>query len=383
VFTKILNYAPLSLALLGLIFFASPRQSLESAESQSISNRYTTVDEFAHSKFSVNGEALFRNQSLPGVSLDVSEKKLLKVLISTRTYFTNFAAVDPVVNRQGVLATQGVTVDKVLKTLDFMIQILQEDIGSGRVTRLRDPQFINQNFRVIRWLPYNPRAGQQTQNLRMTKYAVFIHEGSRRRTSKFNTALYALPEKESPDLFHKRFTKQQVLAGIYEPGGKLFGKVEPLAYLTRASFEDALMQGTILIKFGGGSSAYFNVDRNNGIAYIKDLDPMAQRRYWYFQQVTSIKGYGNKIENKIAIEPSVTFAGDVFNIGLGKIVVIDTGSPGQKRLVMGIIADTGGAFIPNLYQLDYLAGIFPNRQDFAKRTGYMPDSAKAYFLVKK
>lgn len=382
--TRFLKYSPLSLLILVLVFLAEPRKSLEVAKSQAgISSRYAAVDEFTQSKFSVNGAALFRNQSLPGVSLDVSEKKLLKVLINTRAYFTNFATVDPVVNREGILATQGVTVAKVLETLDFMIQTLQADMSSGRPTRLRNPQFINQNFRVIRWLPYNPRNPQQAQNLRMTKYAVFIHEGSRRRTSKFNTALYALPDEAHTDLFYKKYTKQEVLTGIYEPGGKAFGKVQPLAYLTRAGFEEALMQGTILIRFGGRSSSYFNVDRNNGIAFVKGVDPMAQKRYWYFRQVTSIKGYGNKIENKIDIEPSVTFAGDVFNIGLGKIVVIDTGSPGQKHLVMGVIADTGGAFIPNLYQLDYLAGIFPSRQVFTQQTGYMPDSAKAYILVKK
>jgi hypothetical protein len=380
---------PLKLAALSLIVSAGvalfwPKQAAVVADSSAkLIASYTAVDEFTQPKFAIAGNSLFHDQTLPGASVSFSEQKLLKVVVNTRAYFSKFAAEDPVINRAGVLATQGVTIPKVLETLDYMTQVLKEDMAQGRPTRLRDPQFINQNFRVIRWSPYNPRDRQHTETLRVTKYAVFIQEGSRKKTSKFNTPLYALPDSASTDLFYKQYTKQDVLSGIYEPGGKAAGKVQPLAYLTRAAFEEALMQGTVLVRFGGGSSAYFNVDRNNGIAYVKGLEPIDQKRYWYFRPVKAIKGYGNKIQNKIDIEPSVTFAGDVFNLGLGKIVVLDTGRAGQKRLILGVVADTGGAFIPNLYQLDYLAGLFPDRQTFSQQTGYVPDFVKAYILVKK
>ena len=33
---------------------------------------------------------------------------------------------------------------------------------------------------------------------------------------------------------------------------------------------------------------------------------------------------------------------------------------------MDVVADTGGAFLPNLAQLDFLAGVFNNRADFHK-----------------
>ncbi len=383
---KSLKLAALALTVgVGAVLFW-PKQTAviaDSAENSPKLMAYTAVDEFSKPKFALAGNTLFQEQSLPTANISVSEQKLLKVLVNTRAYFAKFAAEDPVVNRAGVLETQGVTVPKVLATLDYMVQVLKEDMAAGRTTRLRDPQFINQNFRVLRWSPYNPRDRQQTEKLRVTKYAVFIQAGSRQKTATFNTPLYALPESATTDLFYKQYTKQDVLSGIYEAGGKAAGKVQPLAYLTRAAFEEALMQGTVLVRFGGSSSAYFNVDRNNGIAYIKGLEPRDQKRYWYFRPVKSIKGYGNKIQNKIDIEPSVTFAGDVFNLGLGKIVVLDTGINGQKRLILGIVADTGGAFIPNLYQLDYLAGLFPNRQAFSQQTGYVPDFVKAYILVKK
>jgi hypothetical protein len=344
---------------------------------------YQAVDEFAKFRFNVDSRYILKDQALPAAEINVPEKKLLAVLTSTRAYFAKFSAEDPVVTREGILGTQGVKVSEVLKTLDFMVQVLQEDLALNRPTRLRDPKFINANFRVINWLPYNPKDPQQTQKLRITRYAVFVESGSRQKTAVYNTALYALPDTAQQDSFYKRYTKQDIVAGIYEPGGKEFGRVQPLAYLSREGFEEALMQGTILVKFNDGSSAYFNVDRNNGIAYDRALRPRAQKRYWYFRQVRAIKGYGNKIQNKIDIEPGVTFAGDVFNIGLGRIVVLEHEVQGKKSLTLGVVADTGGAFLPNLYQLDYLAGTFPNRQEFFRQTYRMPEYARAYFLIKK
>jgi hypothetical protein len=159
--------------------------------------------------------------------------------------------------------------------------------------------------------------------------------------------------------------------------------VEPLAYLSRGGLESALMEGTILINFIDGTSELFNVDRNNELAYIKGLDPRKQKRYWYFKKVNAIKGYGRTIETKISIEPGVTFAGDILNIGLGKMVVTEQLIDGKQHLQMGIIADTGGAFLPNLYQLDFLAGIFTNNTDYVARVKKLPDYAKAYILVKR
>jgi hypothetical protein len=139
------------------------------------------------------------------------------------------------------------------------------------------------------------------------------------------------------------------------------------------------MEGTILIKFNDGTQGFFNVDRSNEIAYIKGLDRKEQKRYWYFKPVDKIKGYGQAIENKISIEPGVTFAGDVLNIGLGKMVVISS-ADGMR---MGTIADTGGAFLPNLHQLDFLAGTFDGKPAFDKAARSLPEYATAYFLVKK
>lgn len=71
------------------------------------------------------------------------------------------------------------------------------------------------------------------------------------------------------------------------------------------------------------------------------------------------------------------------NIGLGRIVVIEHSTGGKQHLQMGIIADTGGAFLPNLHQLDFLAGVFNSKDDFTAYTRKLPEYAKAYILVKR
>ncbi|MEH2064811.1 MAG: hypothetical protein V7K50_21560 [Nostoc sp.] len=355
----------------------SSRQNLISTSAP-----YPVVDEFKKHKFSINGSQVFSPVQLPTTKVNFNQGDLLTVLANTRKYFQDYTAEDPDILRTGILATEGVTVTDVLKTLDFMIAILKEDIANNRATRLQDPKFINTNFRVIKWSAYNPNNKQQKQ-LRITKYAVFTHSGSRKKTSTFNIPIYSLKENSDNDKFYTRYTKQDVLSGIYEPGGREFGKVTTLAYLTRNGLEEAIMEGTILINFTDGYQAFFNVDRNNGMSYIRGLKATAQKRYWYFREVDAIKGYGYKIDAKISIKPGVTFAGDVLNIGLGKVIVIEHTQGGRKHLQMGVIADTGGAFLPNLYQLDFLAGIFKNKKDFGQHITQLPDYATAYFLVKK
>jgi hypothetical protein len=343
---------------------------------------YPVVDEFKKYKFSINSSQVVTPGKLPNSKVNFNQEDLLTVLVNTRKYFQDYSSEDPDILRTGMLATQGVTLPDVLKTLNFMIAVLKEDIANHRATRLQDPNFINTNFRVIKWSAYNPKNKQQKQ-LRITKYAVFTHPGSRKKTSTFNTPIYSLKESANTDKFYTKYTKQDVLSGIYEPGGREFGKVSSLAYLTRNGLEEAIMEGTILINFTDGYQAFFNVDRNNGMAYIRGLKATAQKRYWYFREVDAIKGYGYKIDAKISIKPGVTFAGDVLNIGLGKVIVIEHTNSGRKHLQMGVIADTGGAFLPNLYQLDFLAGIFKNQQEFGQHITQLPEYATAYFLVKK
>ncbi|MCU0568248.1 MAG: hypothetical protein MUF49_16820 [Oculatellaceae cyanobacterium Prado106] len=363
-----------------------PATTQQSANPQAATKQaattYRAIDEQYRDRFGIASNEVLAPSSLPNTALRFNERDLLTVLQNTQAYFQAYSTENPDIQRTGILGTQGVTVANVLDTLSFMISTLQEDISNGRPIRLKDPVFVNANFRVIRWSAYNPEDPQETL-VRLTKYAVFTHPGSRTRTATYNVPLYQLREDAEGDRFYLNITKQQVLSGIYESGGSLQGRVDPLVYLTRESFEDAIMQGTILIKYADGTSAYFNVDRNNGIVYVPGIDPYQQRRYWYFRPVDNIQGYGHQFEKKIAIKPGVTFAGDVLNIGLGRMVVLEHSTTGQRELKLGVIADTGGAFLPNLHQLDYLAGVFGDRNEFYNAIRSLPEYSKAYFLVRK
>ncbi|MBW4598416.1 MAG: hypothetical protein KME29_02075 [Calothrix sp. FI2-JRJ7] len=346
------------------------------------SDAYKVIDEARQYRYTVQGNEILDAANLPKAKVNFNQADLLTTLVNTRKYYQEHSSADPDVLRPGLLATQGVTVDDTLKTLDFMITVLQEDISNGRPTRLQNPDFINKNFRVIKWTAHNPKKPAQKQ-VRLTKYAVFTHPGSRTKTSAFSIPIYSLKDEFASDKFYTKYTKQDVLSGIYEPGGKEHGKVQPLAYLTRQGLEEALMEGTVLINFPDGTSGYFNVDRSNEIAFVKGVNPRNQKRYWYFRKVDAIKGYGYKIGAKISIKPGVTFAGDVLNIGLGRMIVLDSGKGNNRRLRMAVIADTGGAFLPSLYQLDYLSGVFKSKGDFQDYIRTLPEFANAYILVKK
>jgi hypothetical protein len=358
---------------------STPRPANINVKDNQKSIFYSVINEWKKYQYSINPHQLLKSGKLPNRQINFNQADLLIVLKNTRQYFQKYSQEDPDIQRAGILLTQGVTVKDILKTLDFMIFVLEEDITNNRTTRLQDANFINANFRVIKWSAHNPENPRQKQ-LRITKYAVFVHTGSRQKTSKYNTPIYAINEELSQNKFYTQYTKQDVLSGIYEPGGKEFGKVKSIAYLTRNGLEAALMQGTILVNFTDGTKEFLNVDRNNEMSYIRGLKATAQKRYWYFKEVDAIKGYGYKIDAKISIKPGVTFAGDVLNIGLGKIIIIEDN---QKQLKMGVIADTGGAFLPNLYQLDFLAGTFASEKDFEQYIQKLPEYTNAYILVKK
>jgi hypothetical protein len=347
------------------------KQEIASAE-------YQAIDEKYQNRFKIAGNEVLKTATLPNGSVDFNGNDLLTVLKNTQDYFQQYQDINPAVQRIGILGTQGVTMSDVYSTLAFMISTLEEDIAQQQPIRLKDAKFINQNFQVIKWSAYDPQYPNELE-VRLTKYAVFTHPGSRTKTGAYTVPLYALKEGAESDRFYLNYTKQQVLSGIYEPGGAEYGRVEPLVYLTRDSFEDAIMQGTILIKYADGTSQWFNVDRNNGIAYVPGRSAYSQGRYWYFRSVNDIRGYGHNFESKIAIKPGVTFAGDVLNMGLGRIVILNYSGKQQ----MGIIADTGGAFLPNLHQLDYLAGVFANRDEFYDSIANLPEYAQAYLLIHK
>ena len=69
-------------------------------------------------------------------------------------------------------------------------------------------------------------------------------------------------------------------------------------------------------------------------------NPRLQRRYWYFREISAIKGYGREMETKITLLPKAAFAGDVFNLGLGKLIAMRFANPftGRREILLGILA---------------------------------------------
>jgi hypothetical protein len=309
---------------------------------------------------------------------------------------------DPLAVRGGLLKPLGYDLADTRETLAFVQEILAEDLAEGNLkSRLASPSFLNENFSLVRF--YGERDEAQKYGVRVspgkvriTKYAVFKVPGSLVKTAKFSCALYGLPDDEAgmsaaeaensrEFLTRFRYTKQDVLSGVFEDGRSPFN-ARPLVWLTRDGLEEALMEGTVYVLLPGKTMRIFNVDRNNGIPYAREIkNPRLQRRYWYFREISAIKGYGREMETKITLLPKAAFAGDVFNLGLGKFIAVRFANPitGRREILLGILADTGGAFAGNLYQFDFLAGVFQSHQDFSSYACSLPEEAEVYFLFRR
>ncbi len=308
-------------------------------------------------------------------------------------YFDRYGRRDSRTVRAGILSTLGITLQDVKDTLRFVENTAAKDLENKRPSRLSNPDFLREHFDAYRWYPFMGSGKQQRNRLiRITKYAVFTIEGRPEKSAPYNCALYGLPgdetgmpleeaEKHKRRLNRFRYTRSQVLAGAYDGGG-----APALVWVTRGGLEEALMEGSICVELPGGIRKYFNVDRNNGIPYDPSVkNPRLQERYWYFGEVSRPRGYGMDIGSQVPLYPGAAFAGDIFNLGLGKLVGMVYAKPGTGKRVMrmGLLADTGGAFTPNLRQLDYYAGVFPTREAFRKKNKTLPTYAEVYIFIKK
>ncbi|MEQ1505526.1 MAG: hypothetical protein ABMB14_25055 [Myxococcota bacterium] len=298
----------------------------------------------------------------------------------------------------GMFAELGYDLDDVLATLDLVARVADEDRGAAH-KRLEDPAWVRSTFDVVRWLPDRGAAAERKikldgDELRLTKYLVYQVDGSATRVEPYTTALYALPNDErtgsvaceGPTSPCNRFQydRIQIYGGIYEPGGAAAGQAEPVVWLTRAAANQAQMQGSIEVatgrtSMGDGRTRMFNVHENNGIPY----DPHQkngdlQRRFWYFREVEGILGV-----EQIPLRPGAAVAGDIWNVGLGKIVALEWAGATGPEVHLVVLADTGGAFQPNLFQLDWLAGAFPSHDAFEAWERTMPSRVRASVLLRK
>lgn len=348
--------------------------------------------------------ALDNNPEITGHSL-IDSEALCRVSNNTQKYLIEFADDEFAVHGgSGLFAS--VTLPKVKRTLAYICQIHQEDQKNGVASRLNDEEFLKGHFEFYRWYPDKKQANYLAKNsenkvkkrlltnipaeqIFLTKYYTKLLDASEAKTEYHNQALYALPFDEQGltevaaiqkklSLTRFKFTRQQVISGVFEQN-KL---AKPLVWLTEEALHDVLLQGTGVVEVDG-KRRYFNVHRNNGIAYDYTLSKREQARYWYFAEVPSIMGYGQSLASKIAILPEVTFAGNVKQLGLGKLFLVNYQSGEQQVNQMGVLADQGGAFDNNLFQLDFLKGSYRGWTDYHQANKHLPDYVNAWLLIAK
>lgn len=278
-----------------------------------------------------------------------------------------------------------ISLEETKNTLRFVINCIEADKKTGHF-RILNQHFLNKHFKGISWhadtdgaLKHNIKL-PETGNIRLTCYAIFQGAGSYRKTPETPCALYYIKDRS----IAKKFTKQQILAGALEHQ-EYRTKVKPLAWVSRQTFEDALMQGTIVVTFPDGNQKVLGVSVNNDIPYDRsEKDVYAQKRYWFFSRVKGTHKTTKETIKKIKQRKHVIFAGDIHHIGLGKLIGVTHTSPitGKPEIRLGILADTGGAFRDNLYQLDYFVGITANKQTIKSELAALPPTTQAFVLYK-
>lgn len=344
-------------------------------------------------------------ESAPKINklIDFKASELCAVSENTKYYLQHFPK-DQFAVHKGSIFPSEITMHRVEQTLTYICRIYREDLRDNRQSRLHNIDFVRQHFNFYRWVPDIVRAQQlaaassnevkrrllnniPNDKIFLTKYYTKLLDASEVKTAKYNNALYALPNDElnlssnealkiKEKLTRFKFTRQDVIAGALE------GRANPLIWLTEEALHDVLLQGTGVVNVDG-LTRYFNVHRNNGIPYNYTLGKREQPRYWYFIEVPSIMGYGEKQENKIAIKAQVTFAGNVRQLGLGKLFMVNYERDKENISRLGVLADQGGAFDNNLFQLDMLVDSYKGWEDYYQANKNLPDYAKAWLMVIK
>jgi len=333
---------------------------------------------------------------------------LCTVAKNTRHYLTSFSD-DSFAVHKGTVISSEVTVEQVKNTLSFICKIVEEDTRHKRESRLKDKKFLINNFNFFKWTPDKKTAteiaSKSTNKIKtrmlmnipddeifLTKYYTKLLDASLNKTNRYSQALYALPydekgksltqaELEKVHLTRFKYTRQQVIDGELLKNNL----AKPLVWLTEEALHDVLLQGTGVLNIDG-QIRYFNVHRNNGIAYNYSIGKREQPRYWYFIETPEIMGYGKTQQSKIAIKPQVTFAGNVAELGLGKLILVSyPESKGNTNMIsrMGVLADQGGAFDGNLFQLDLLVDSYRGWSDYHQANKHLPDYAQAWIMLVK
>ncbi len=272
---------------------------------------------------------------------------------------------------------------RVVQTLKYLETVIKKDLKKG-VHRIHSPQFLQDHFDFIKWHPDNTTAQERgaflkKERLRRTVYVTYQVEGSAHKTDLYRYPLYRLKHGHIPPTL----TKQEIFNGaLSQP--KYDKLVKPLVWLSQEGVEDALLQGTIIVKMPDGKKRIFTNDKHNGFAYEQPISPVArQKRYWFFKE--SSPHHTTHFVDRLAQRKGIVLASDIDNIGLGKLVMLSAVNPqtNTQEMSLCVIADTGGAFKKNLFQVDMFGGIFSSKEAVKNYIKTIPEYVDAYLLVKK
>lgn len=322
--------------------------------------------------------------------------KLCAVANETLLYLNKGVDYDAAAIHGGKVQGASFPLERVKTTLRYVCELAKNNPAA-----LADANFIAINFELVRWYPDVNAAHKLAKQkpllakipndqILQTKYYVRIADGGAAKSSRHPQALYGLPFDEAKltlaeaDALGAKITrfqlgKQQIVKGALEQQPL---QAPALVWLSREDLEGALLQGTAVVP-NGNKYRYYNVHRTNGIPYDRKIAPELQQRYWYFKEVKSVLGYGKDADYKIPIQPEVTVAGDIPQLGLGKLILLATKEHGTITYRLTVLADTGGAFANNLYQLDWLSGYYRGWDDYYAANKHRADYSSSWILVKK
>lgn len=291
----------------------------------------------------------------------------------------------PVINPYP-FSTKVLSLNAVLETLNFIDKTIEEDKKTG-VFRIQDTSFLLDNFGFIQWNSDHAAArlaghgdSVPANKIRLTSYVMYKSRGSYNKTASYAYPLYKISNTRN----RIRLTKQEILAGGL--AGKKYDKlVSPIVWVSKSVLEQAMLQGTIFLTMPDNKKRAFTVTVSNGYRFNhREKNLSKQKIYWFFSERNGAENVDDILERAEA-RKGVIFAGDLYALGIGKLIALSYYSRPNKRkeLLLGVIGDTGSAFDNNLYQLDLFGGVVTTQKELFSYLRNFPPAVRAFILYRK